>query len=109
VDFSELESEHDEMWMQKEVHPDPFNSTGCSKRAESLLRWLSARAESYIAVVTHWVFLTHLFAPFRHPQLLQPFDNAEMRFACLVPKTYADEAAAADRLRETPPGERDEL
>jgi hypothetical protein len=55
--------------------------------------------------VTHWVILTHLFAPFPHPKLLQPFDNAEMRFACLVPKTYADQAVVS----EMPQGERDEL
>jgi hypothetical protein len=58
-------------------------------------------------VVTHWVFLTHLFALFPYPELLLFFDNAEMRFACLVPKAYAD--AVEDRLRQEPPGERDEL
>ena len=60
----------------------------CYRRGQQLLRWLHACDESYIAVVTHWVFLSHLFAPFPHPALHQPFGNAEMRFATLVPKAH---------------------
>ena len=93
VDFSELpDGDVDEMWEHKEDDvagvrdPYTWNSTGTAARASRLLHWLWARPESSIGIVTHWVFLLHIFRPFPDEQLQKPFGNAEMRFVTLVPK-----------------------
>ena len=53
-------------------------------RAWPALRWLHARPEQQIAVVSHWVFLLHLFRPFdQHPELTAKFGNAEARVTTL--------------------------
>ena len=53
------------------------------------------RPERRIAVVSHWVFLRHLFALYpEHPALGENFKNAEMRVTAL--------AANAARAAEDP-------
>ena len=64
VDFSQVSYDDDVLWETKENDPDEFNSTKCKDRALELLTWLSSRPERRIAVVTHWVFLRHLFRIF---------------------------------------------
>eukprot|EP00966_Prymnesium_polylepis_P298347 6894178-Prymnesium_polylepis.1 len=85
VDFSEITSEEDEMWEHKEDTPSPQESTACMARGRRLLRWLWERPEKDIAIVTHWVFLSHLFRQFPLGGLQKNFGNAEMRFVTLVP------------------------
>lgn len=85
VDFSELESEDDDMWERKEDQPSPHDSHGCMARGLQLLRWLWERPETDIAIVTHWVFLSHLFRQFPLGELQKNFGNAEMRMVTLVP------------------------
>jgi len=80
VDFSEISSEFDVMWHHhKEDQPSETASVGAAQRALRFLAWLSARPETRIAVVSHWVFFTHLFALFDDPSLHDKFGNAEMR------------------------------
>jgi len=79
VDFSEVDSEEDLMWEQKEDVPDDGASVACATRAVKLLEWLQARPEQTIAVVSHWVFYTHLFRLFEDKDLQTKFGNAEMR------------------------------
>ena len=103
VDFAEVTSEEDEMWPVKELEveqaaPDGKgavkHSEACAARAAELLRWLHARPESSIAVVSHWVFLLHLFRPFDHmfnaKRVQQRFGNAEARVTTLY-RTSAGE------------------
>jgi len=96
VDFSEVTSEEDEMWEHKEEEPSPQDSRACSARGLRLLQWLWERPERDIAVVTHWVFLSHLFRQFPLGDLQRNFGNAEMRHVTLVP--VAAGAAAHDEL-----------
>ena len=92
VDFGEVASEVDEMFELKENEPSDRNSTQCSERATRLLQWLHTRPEQAIAVVSHWVFLLHLFQPFEHAEFLQPFGNAEARLVTLfVPPVAREE------------------
>ena len=66
------------------------------------MRWLWRRPETDIAVVTHWVFLSHLFRQFPALEALQSnFGNAEHRAVTLV----AEDTGAAS----APGTERDEL
>ena len=45
-----------------------------------------------VAVVSHWVFLKHLFAPYsHHVKFREPFGNCEMRFAALVPASHPEQ------------------
>lgn len=84
VDFDQVTSEDDDMWVIKENQPEEYASTACSQRALDLLAWLYARDEPRIAVVSHWVFLRHLFRQF--PAIPdEPFANAEMRAVALSP------------------------
>lgn len=85
VDFGEVAEGADEMWEHKEDTPRPDASDACAARAARLLRWLWARDEADIAVVTHWMFLRHLVRPFPHAKLQANFTNAEARFVTLVP------------------------
>lgn len=107
VDFAEVTSEEDEMWPVKEVEvefPTPDgkgtvkHSDACAARATELLRWLHARPESSIAVVSHWVFLLHMFRPFDHlfnaKRLQQRFGNAEARVTTL----YRTDAGSAEKI-----------
>ena len=60
----------------------------CAARGVELLRWLHRRPEQHIAVVSHWVFLLHLFRPFtQHPELQSRFGNAEARVTTLHRRT----------------------
>ena len=108
VDFGEVTSEVDEMFELKENEPSDRNSTRCAERATRLLQWLHARPEQGIALVSHWVFLTHLFQPFAHAEFRQPFGNAEARLVTLfVPrKPHGDSSHAEGEERA---GGRDEL
>ena len=73
------------MWAHKEVLPEVNNATECSKRAYRLLEWLHARPETTIAVVSHWIFLKHLFAWYpEHAEFTANFSNAEERLATLM-------------------------
>jgi len=109
VDFSEVTSEMDEMFEHKENEPSDRNSTRCAERATRLLRWLHARPEKGIAVVSHWVFLTHLFRPFAHAEFEQPFGNAEARLATLfVPRERHGGSSHVGEERAHPDA-RDEL
>ena len=84
VDFSEVADGEDEMWESKEHFPSELNSTAATERAAELLHWLWRRPESQIAIVSHWVFMKHLFKIFpHHADLNADFDNAEMRMATL--------------------------
>jgi len=83
VDFSEVADGPDDMWDHKEMEPDDMDSTACAARAERLLRWLWERPESEIAVVSHWVFLSHLLRPHALPAEFVKIGNAEMRFVTL--------------------------
>ena len=95
VDFFGV-PEDDFLWIErKEVEPDEMNATLCTERARDLLEYLSERPERRIAVVSHWVFLRHLFALYpEHPALGENFKNAEMRVTAL--------AANAARAAEDP-------
>ena len=89
VDFPDLATGPDEMWPHKEIEPSPFNSTAVAVRARLLLQWLWARPESTIAVCSHWVFLSTLFAlpelgDTLAAELGTNFSNAEARHATLV-------------------------
>eukprot|EP00629_Pelagomonadales_sp_RCC1024_P006895 CAMPEP_0119295688 /NCGR_PEP_ID=MMETSP1329-20130426/50188_1 /TAXON_ID=114041 /ORGANISM="Genus nov. species nov., Strain RCC1024" /LENGTH=246 /DNA_ID=CAMNT_0007296607 /DNA_START=140 /DNA_END=877 /DNA_ORIENTATION=+ len=87
VDFSEVEDEEDVLWTaRKEVLPDEMNATLCVERGGEFLAWLAARPEKRIAVVSHWVYLKHLFGAYatEHPELAENFKNAELRTVALV-------------------------
>ena len=59
-------------------------ATLCSERAADFLAWLAARPEPRVAVVSHWVFLKHLFALYpAFPELAENFRNAELRVAAI--------------------------
>ena len=77
------------MWTVKEDSPTEMASTRCAARARELLRWLHRRPEPRIAVVTHWVFLTHLFALFDDEKLKEPFGNAEVRRTRSLARAFA--------------------
>jgi broad specificity phosphatase PhoE len=79
VEFSEIADEVDTMWPKKEDSPNDAASVDCANRALRFLHWLHARPEKTIAVVSHWVFYTHLFRLFNNEQLQSKFGNAEMR------------------------------
>ena len=83
VDFREVADGPDDMWEHKEMEPDQMDSTACAARAERLLRWLWERPETEIAVVSHWVFLSHLLRPYALPAEYVKMGNAEMRFVTL--------------------------
>lgn len=87
VEFSEIADEVDTMWPNKEDTPTEAASTDCANRALKFLHWLHARPEKTIAVVSHWVFYTHLFRLFGNGELRSKFGNAEMRSVvmCLPP------------------------
>lgn len=63
VDFGLLHTDLDVAFeTSKEMHPSEYNSDGCKARAQRFVSWLVLeRPEKNIAVVTHWVFLQHLF------------------------------------------------
>ena len=83
VDFGVMPHD-DVMWETKENFPSEDASTLCAQRARDLLCWLRNRPEKRIAVVTHWVFLQHLFKQFpNHPDLGLAFLNAEARAVSL--------------------------
>ena len=67
VDFSELQTDMDLMWLQKE---DADGERACRDRAKAFVRWLLARPEEHIAVVSHGHFLRHLFSLLPDEQLL---------------------------------------
>ena len=104
VDFSEIADGADEMWGQKEVEPSPFNSSAVSVRAREMLQWLWARPESGpIAVVSHWVFLTHLLGLYSETEgLVADIGNADMRMVTLLraPGDDVDESKEAERGRD---------
>lgn len=83
VDFAEVAEEHDAMWNTKEDQPTEHASEACASRAAAFLDWLHARPENNIAVVSHWVFYTHLFRLFGDKRLQTKFQNAEMRTVLL--------------------------
>lgn len=85
VDFGLVEHDDDVMWAEaKEVEPTAMASTRCQERALALLCWLRRRPERRIGVVSHWVFLKHLFSLFpEHPELSKDFKNAELRAVTL--------------------------
>jgi len=85
VDFGLVEHDDDVMWTNaKEVEPTQKDSTRCKQRALDLLCWLRRRPEKRIAVVSHWVFLKHLFSQFpEFPELAENFLNAELRTVTL--------------------------
>jgi len=64
VDFSLLDHDEDILWHDKEDHPSEHSSEKCHDRAIDLLSFLMERPEQHIAVVSHWVFLKHLFRQF---------------------------------------------
>ena len=100
VDFSEVPLGPDGMWAHKEDEPSAWESTKCAARAADFLRWLWARPERHVAVVTHWCFLTHLFAPTNDAKLQDSFGNAEMRFASLMTRPMADALEKAPKHDE---------
>ena len=100
VDFSEIASEEDEMWAHKENDPSPLESLACMARGRSLLRWLWQRPEQDIAIVTHWVFLSHLFRQFPLGELQKNFGNAEMRMVTLLPADAGEADAGSAARRE---------
>ena len=85
-DFSEIADGADEMWPHKETEPSPFNSSAVRVRAREMLQWIWARPESGpIAVVSHWVFLTHLLGLFNETEgLAADIGNADMRMVTLL-------------------------
>jgi len=83
VDFGEVVDEADAMWPHKEILPSEDASEACAARALDFLAWLHARPEQRLAVVSHWVFYTHLFALFGDDALGEKFGNAEMRSVVL--------------------------
>ena len=85
VDFSDVVDDDDALWTsRKEVEPDEMAATLCSERAADFLAWLAARPEPRVAVVSHWVFLKHLFALYpAFPELAENFRNAELRVAAI--------------------------
>lgn len=89
IDFSQLTSEHDQMWKTKENTPDDYNSDACKKRGLAFLHWLYQRPEQRIAVVSHWVFYTHLFRMFENPLIPNHFENAGMYTMQLCPKHFS--------------------
>jgi len=86
VDFAEVVDEADTMWLSKEDQPSEDASEACALRAAAFLGWLHARPEKTIAVVSHWVFYTHLFKLFGDNRLREKFGNAEMRTLMLCNK-----------------------
>lgn len=88
VDFSQLTSEHDQMWKIKEDTPDDYNSDACKKRGLKFLQWLYQRPEQRIAVVSHWVFYTHLFRMFENPSIPDHFENAGIYTMQLCPRNF---------------------
>jgi broad specificity phosphatase PhoE len=81
VDFSEIESEEDEMFFNSKEDDEI-----CKKRTVEFLQWLSKRPETRIAVVTHSIFLKNLFEQFGFGLAKEDVDalhkfptNAEMR------------------------------
>lgn len=82
VDFGQVKDDEDVLWFDKENIPDQYESIACMQRGIDLLAWLMRRPERRIAVVSHWVFLQHLFSQF--PDLpIDQFGNAEMRTVVL--------------------------
>lgn len=102
VDFSEIREGEDEMWAHKEDVPHPQNSTACRTRGVRFLHWLWQRPETEITVVTHWMFLLHLFSHYpEHESLNANFSNAEMRMATLMlkdPDTEPEPVTDKDEL-----------
>jgi broad specificity phosphatase PhoE len=88
VDFSLVDSEHDvDFDHTKEIHPDPYNSEQCKSRARKFVDWLLyERPEENIAVITHWVFLSHLLKA-ENIQNQAIFENCEMRSIQLCRET----------------------
>ena len=109
VDFGEVTSEIDEMFELKENEPSDRNSTRCAERATRLLQWLHARPEQGIAVVSHWVFLTHLFQPFAHAEFRQPFGNAEARLVTLFVPGIGKRHVGSSQVAREERTDRDEL
>ena len=101
VDFSQIQPGEDEMWdAQKENMPHPQNSTACRARGVRFLDWLWARPESSIAVVSHWMFLQHLFSHYPEDEELNAnWTNAELRTVTLLRRSP----------EETPTGSKEEL
>lgn len=82
IDLSQIAHDEDLEWLDKEDIPDEYDSTACKQRGIDLLAWLWRRSERRIAVVSHWVFLSHLFRQFTTLPIEQ-FGNAEMRTVTL--------------------------
>lgn len=63
VNFSLLQTDLDVQFeTSKEMIPHEYNSDACKARAQNFVNWLLLeRQEEHIAVITHWVFLQHLF------------------------------------------------
>ena len=102
-DFSEIADGADEMWPHKETEPSPFNSSAVRVRAREMLQWIWARPESGpIAVVSHWVFLTHLLGLFNETEgLAADIGNADMRMVTLLrAPDEADKGKEPERGRE---------
>ena len=80
VDFAHIESEQDRMFHEKEIEND---EELCSQRALAFLEWLKTREETNIAVVTHMMFLRHVFrgqwAEGFSEDYTASFENAELR------------------------------
>lgn len=86
VDLREVRTEEDEMWLQKEDQPSASDSEVATIRAGDFLEWLMRRPEKSIAVVSHWVFLQHLFREFNLTDSaleLKGMGNAEVRTMAL--------------------------
>ena len=103
VDFSQIQEGPDEMWDSKEIEPHVFevephmNSTLCARRATQFLQWLWKRPEDEIAIVSHWVFLKHVFKLYpEQTELQEDFGNAEYRLVTLA--RDKDNAPAKDEM-----------
>uniref|UniRef100_A0A061RJL2 Phosphoglycerate mutase-like protein n=1 Tax=Tetraselmis sp. GSL018 TaxID=582737 RepID=A0A061RJL2_9CHLO len=88
VDFSEVETESDEMWAA--FGPERREGVAeIQERALSFLRWLEQRPETHIAVVSHSAFLTlgllplfnglPTYSPELSDSMGEYFQNCEMR------------------------------
>eukprot|EP00246_Nothoceros_aenigmaticus_P001577 TRINITY_DN12078_c0_g1_i1.p1 TRINITY_DN12078_c0_g1~~TRINITY_DN12078_c0_g1_i1.p1 ORF type:complete len:287 (+),score=40.21 TRINITY_DN12078_c0_g1_i1:159-1019(+) len=107
IDFSEVETDKDTWWKAdvRETDDELY------ARARNLIRWLSERKQTRIAVVTHSSFLNHLVrlfgegcAPVVKKELTGPFQNCEMRCVVLAQATEASNGSSLNYSGGSPSG-----